>query len=137
MDRVLLLLERPQVTRPFLDVVRQRAAQGPVVFRVLVPNPAAAEWHPLHPERQRQVQEAERTLLRVLPVIQDAVDGAVRGRVSHLHDPVAATEELLLEEAVDEIIILAWTSGRHWPHLRLEGRLRHLRLPVTVVVAQA
>jgi ABC-type uncharacterized transport system YnjBCD ATPase subunit len=96
---------------------------------VLVPNPASAEWHPLHPERHDKLQEAERALMRALPAIQDAVDGAVWGRVSVRHDPMTAIEEMLCDEPFDEII-LALSSA----HLdRLARRVAHLGLPVTTV----
>jgi hypothetical protein len=96
---------------------------------VLVPNPAPVEWHPLHPERHDKVDEAERTLIRMLPQIQDAVDDAVRGRVSIRHDPMDAIEEQLHDEPFDEII-LAVTSA----HLdRLAHRIEHTGLPVTTV----
>jgi hypothetical protein len=127
--RVLVVTDRAIATPGLLAAVGERAARGPARFRVLVPNPAPAEWHPFHPERHDKVDEAERTLIRMLPQIQDAVDAGVRGRVSIRHDPMAAIEEQLHDEPFDEII-LAMSS----PHLdRLAHRIEHVGLPVTIV----
>lgn len=129
--RVMIVTDRAAASGELLDVLRERAQRGPALFRVLVPNPASAEWHPLHPGRHVKVDEAERVLMRALPAIQDAVDDAVRGRVSIRHDPMAAIEEMLHDEPFDEII-LAMSSA----HLdRLARRVAHVGLPVTTVRA--
>jgi hypothetical protein len=132
--RVLIVTDRGTATTALLNAVRERAERGPAEFRVLVPNPAPADWHALHPERRDKVDEAERMLLRALPRIQDAADGAVRGRISIRHDPIAAVEEMLHDEPFDEIMLAVAEHG--WQrrlHLDLRHRLAHLRLPVTVV----
>jgi hypothetical protein len=73
-------------------------------------------------------------LMRALPRIQDAADGAVRGRVSVRHDTVAAIEETLHDEPFDEIILaIAPHLVRRWLHLDLADRIAHLGLPVTTV----
>src|SRR3954447_6847330 len=132
--RVLVVTDRTAATPALLRAIRERVARGPAVFRVLVPNPAPAEWHPLHPSRHDKVEEAERVLLRALPQIQDAADGAVRGRVSVRHDPVDAIEETLHDEPFDEIILsIAPHRVERWLHLDLPHRLAHLGLPVTTV----
>jgi hypothetical protein len=127
--RVLVVTDRAIATPGLLQALRERAARGLARYRVLVPNPAPAEWHPLHPERHDKVDEAERTLIRMLPQIQDAVDDAVRGRVSIRHDPMAAIEEQLHDEPFDEIILAV--SSAHLD--RLAHRVGHLGLPVTTV----
>ncbi|WP_156028219.1 hypothetical protein [Candidatus Solirubrobacter pratensis] len=128
------MTDRTAATPALLRAIRERVARGPAVFRVLVPNPAPVEWHPLHPKRHDKVEEAERVLLRALPRIQDAVDGAVRGRVSVRHDAMDAIEEMLHDEPFDEIILsMAPRRGEGWPHLDLPHRLAHLGLPVTTV----
>jgi hypothetical protein len=127
--RVMVVTDRATAGPGLLDALEVRARRGAAQFRVLVPNPAPAEWHPFHPERHDKVHEAERVLMRALPAIQDAVDDAVRGRVSVRHDPMAAIEEMLHDEPFDEII-LAMSSA----HLdRLARRVAHLGLPVTTV----
>jgi hypothetical protein len=136
--RVLVVTDRTAATPALLEAVRARALRGPAQFRVLVPNPAPAEWHPLHPDRHVKVEEAERVLLQALPRIQDAVDDAVRGRVSVRHDPMAAIEEMLHDEPFDEIILSVAPPGlKRWLHLDLPHRLAHLGLPVTTVTGDA
>jgi hypothetical protein len=127
--RVLIVTDRAEAGAALLDAVRERAAAGPAEFHVLVPNPAAAEWHPLHPERRAAVAKAERDLLRMLPAIQDVADGSVRGHLSARHEPMTAIEELLHDEPFDEIVLAL--AGGH-PD-RLARRVVHIGLPVTTV----
>ncbi|HEX4692150.1 MAG TPA: universal stress protein [Solirubrobacteraceae bacterium] len=124
--RVLVVTDLDPATPALLDAVRRRSWRGPAEFRVLVPNPAPAEWHPFHPERRDKVDEAERALLRALTRIQEVVGAPVRGRVSVRHDPMDAIEEMLSEEPFDEIILSLRGHG-------LERRVGHLGLPVTAV----
>jgi hypothetical protein len=132
--RVLVVSDRTAATPALLRAVRERAARGPAEFRVLVPNPAPAEWHPFHPRRRDKVEAAERVVLRALPLIQDAADGPVRGRVSVRHDPMAAIEEMLHDEPFDEIILSVVPHGlERWLHIDLPHRVAHLGLPVTTV----
>jgi hypothetical protein len=133
-SRVLVVSDRTAATPALLDAVRERAQQGPAQFLLLVPNPAPAEWHPFHPGRRDKVDQAERVLLRALPAIQEAVGGAVRGRVSIRHDPMDAVQEMLHDEPFDEIIVsTAPHEVRRWLHVDLPRRLAHLGLRVTSV----
>jgi hypothetical protein len=132
--RVLVVTDRTAATPALLHAIRDRARRGPAEFRVLVPNPAPAEWHPFHPERRDKLEEAERVLLRALPRVQDAAAGAVRGRVSTRHDPFAAIEEMLLDEPFDEIVLSVAPHVRYrWLHPDLARRVSRLGPPVTVV----
>jgi hypothetical protein len=132
--RVLVVTDHDAATPAIVRAVRERAWKGPAEFRVLVPNPAPAEWHPFHAERRDKVEEAERVLLRALPRIQEAAGGPVRGRVSVRHDPMAAIEEMLHDEPFDEIIVSVVPHGfERWLHVDLPHRLAHLGLPVTAV----
>jgi hypothetical protein len=132
---VLVVTDSSSATPELLEAVRDRARRGPARFFVLVPNPSAAEWHPLHPRRHQQLEEAERTLLQSLPAIQDAVDDAVRGRVSLRHDLMAAVDELLHEEPFDEILVVIHPHPlERRLHVDLPHRLAHLGLPVTTVI---
>ncbi|MEA2124268.1 MAG: hypothetical protein QOI80_1050, partial [Solirubrobacteraceae bacterium] len=65
--RVLVLADQSAAHPALLDAMRARVAQGPVQFRIVVPNPAPAEWHPMHPERRDKAAEAERALAQALP----------------------------------------------------------------------
>ena len=131
-----MVTDRGAVTDGLLAAIADRARRGPAQFRVLVPNPAPAEWHPLHPRRRDKVEEAERDLIAALPAMQDAVGDAVRGRVSIRHDPMDAIEEMLQDEPFDEIILsVARHALERWLHVDLPRRLAHLGLSVTVVAS--
>jgi hypothetical protein len=135
--RVLVVTDRTAATPALLDTIRGRAARGPAEFRVLVPNPAAAEWHAAHPERRDKVVEAERVLAGVLPLIEEAAGHAVEGVVSIRHDPMDAIEETLHEEPFEEIILAVAPHGvERWLHVDLPHRVAHLGLPVTTVSGQ-
>jgi uncharacterized membrane-anchored protein len=129
---VLVVTDRTAATPELLEAIRKRVAHGPIHARVLVPNPAPAEWHPRHPERHDKVDEARRVLEAALPPIEEAVGGAVGGYVSIRHDPMDAIEETLHDEPFDELIIA--TTPHHiegWLHIDLPHRASHLGLPVT------
>jgi hypothetical protein len=129
--KVLVVTDHAAGNQALLDALGERARRGPAVFRVLVPNPAPADLHLLHPRRHDKVDEAERVLIRALPDIQDAVDAAVRGRISVRHDPMAAVEEMLHDEPFDEIIVSMPPHGlQRRLHMDLPHRLAHLGLPV-------
>ena len=136
--RVLVITDKTAATPELVAAIRSRAEQGPAQFRVVVPNPAAAELHLLHPERHEKADEAELVLLSALPAIEDAAGGRVIGSVSIRHDPMDAIEEVLASEPVDEIILSVVGHGfSRWLHQDLPHRLRHFGLPVTTVEGKA
>jgi len=134
---VLVVSDRPAATPALLDAIHGRAARGPAWFQLLVPNPAAAEWHPGHPERHERVEQAERELTRALPLFEAAAGRPVEGSVAARHDPMEAIEEALQAGSYDEIIL---SSVPHrlssWLHVDLPHRVAHLGLPVTTITAQ-
>ncbi len=135
--RILVVVEHPELTDTLLESIRVRAAQGPAQFRVVVPNPAAAELHLLHPERHEKAAEAERVLRESRTVLEAAAGGPVIGTVSVRHDPMDAVEDVLLNEPVDEIILsVATHTLARWTHQDLQHRLHHYGLPVTTVGAE-
>jgi len=135
--RVLIVTDRTAATPALLDTVRGRAARGPAEFRVLVPNPAPAEWNPTHPERHDKVAEAKRVLTGALPLVEEAAGHPVEGDVSIRHDPMDAIEETLNDEPFDEIILAMAPHGvARWLHVDLPRRVAHLGLPVTTVVEE-
>jgi hypothetical protein len=135
--RVLVVTDRTAATPALLDTIRGRVARGPAEFRVLVPNPARAEWSLAHPDRHAMVDEAERVLALALPLIEAAAGHAVQGVVSIRHDPMDAIEETLHDEPFDEIILAVAPHGvERWLHVDLPHRLAHLGLPVSAVTSE-
>jgi hypothetical protein len=135
--RVLVVTDRTAATPALLDTIRGRSARGAAEFRVLVPNPAPAEWHPLHPERHDKVTEAERELAAALPLIAEAAGHPVEGVVSIRHDPMDVIEETLFDEPFDEIILATTPHAiASWLHVDLPRRVAHLGLPVTTVTGE-
>lgn len=132
--RILVVTDAPQPSHALLNAMRLRAARGRVQFRVVVPNPARAELHLLHPERHTLASEAEAVLRQALPALEVAAGGDVIGSVTMFHDPMDAIEHTLQAEPVDEIMLAI--AQRGWAvrlHQDLTHRLRHLGLPVTIV----
>jgi hypothetical protein len=134
---VLVVAHRTAATPALLEAVRERAERGPARFHLLVPNPAPADWHPLHPERHEKRSEGENVLALALPLIDDASGGRASGSVSTRHDPMDAIEETLHDGDFDEIILSTLPrSVSRWLHIDLPRRVEHLGLPMTTVVAK-
>src|SRR4051794_9773492 len=95
---VLVVTDRIAVSPELVRALRDRAARGPIQVRLLVPNPAPAEWHPRHPERHAKADAAQRVLAQTLPQLQEAAGVPVDGSVSTRHDPLDAIEELVHDE---------------------------------------
>jgi uncharacterized membrane-anchored protein len=132
--RVLVISDRTGATPELLRAIEQRAKQGPARFRLIVPNPAQAEVHLLHPERHDKAEEAEGVLEQATPAIEKAAGGKVIGSVSIRHDPMDAVEETLHNEPFHEIIVSVAPHGvARWLHQDLPHRLRHFGLPITPV----
>jgi hypothetical protein len=132
--RVLLVTDHVEPTPAVLDALRQRAVLGPVTVRILVPNPAAAEWHPLHPERHVKAAQAMRVLRATVPRVEELCGVQADGFVALDHDPMDAIEQSLREEPFDEIVVAIAPRGfLRRCHLDLPHRLAHLHVPVAEV----
>lgn len=132
--RILVLEEQATPSSALLGAIRERAGRGPTQFRVVVPNPAAAELHLLHPERHEKAAEAERVLRDSMGELEAAAGGAVIGTVSVRHDPMDAIEDVLYNEPIDEIILSVTTHTiARWLHQDLRARLAHYGLPITTI----
>jgi hypothetical protein len=132
---VLVVAHKTAATPALLEAVRQRAAQGPAWFHLVIPKPHPAGWRPseaAHPD----VTEGEQILALAVPLIEEATHRPVDGSVSRRHDPMDAIEEALYEGDFDEIILSTLPrSVSRWLHMDLPRRVAHLGLPVTTVIA--
>jgi nucleotide-binding universal stress UspA family protein len=132
--RILVVTDHTAASPELLEAIRRRAAEGDAQFRILVPNPAKAELHLLHPERHDKAAEAEAVLHEALPAFEAAAGRPVLASVSIRHETYDAIEELMLNEPVDEVVLSVLPHGHHsWLHPDLQHRLTHLGLPVTLV----
>src|ERR1700754_239372 len=131
---VLAVTARSATSPELIAAIRDRAARDEVEVRLLVPNPAPAEWHPTHPERHAKAQEAQQVLRGTLPDLREAAGVRIDGFVSTRHDPMDAIEEQLHDEPVDELILAV--TPHHvdgWLHADLPHRAAHLGVPVTTI----
>jgi hypothetical protein len=132
--RILVVTDRAEPTPALLDAITRRADSGRVQFRLVVPNPARAELHLLHPERHDKARDAELVLREALPSLELAAEGRIIGSVSVRNDPMDAVEEILFSEPIDEIMLSVTQHGLSARlHQDLPHRLAHFRIPVTVV----
>src|SRR3954447_13224251 len=132
--RVLVVTDRIAADPELLKEIRGHAANGPLAVRLLVPNPAPAEWNARHTERRANAAAAEQVLRETLPALRDAAGTDVDGFVSTRHDPMDAIEEQLHDEPIDQLVLAM--PARHlegWLHADLPHRARHLGLPITTV----
>src|SRR3954447_26180234 len=132
--RVLVVTDRIAADPELLKEIRGHAANGPLAVRLLVPNPAPAEWNARHTERRANAAAAEQVLRETLPALREAAGADVDGFVSTRHDPMDAIEEQLHDAPTDALVLAM--PARHlegWLHADLPHRVRHLGLPVTVV----
>lgn len=134
---VLVVSDGAVATPAPLDAIRGRAARAPAGFRLLIPNPAPAEWHPTHPERHDKVTEAEQVLANALPLVEEAAGSPVGGSVSIRHDAMDAIEETLRTGQFDEIMLATHPHGvSSWLHVDLPHRIARLGLPVTTLTTE-
>ena len=135
--RILVVTTDARPSTALLAAISGRAADGDCQFRVIVPNPAPAEWHPMHPERRDQAAAAEAILADALPALTNAAGSTIVGTVSIRHDAMDAVEEALRDEPFDEIVLTEVHLGaERWLHLDLPHRLAHLGLPITIVESE-
>jgi hypothetical protein len=125
MSRVLIVAHRTAATPPLLAAVRERAAQGPCAFTLLVPRPY---W-------DADTEEAALTLELALPLLDEAAGAHVEGVIGDT-DPFVAVQGALQRTRFDEIIVSTLpTHVSHWLRMDLPARVRRLGVPVTVVTA--
>ena len=132
--RILVVANRTAATSGLLAAVRERAAKGPASFTLLVPNTAHGLHKLVDPEDQGQ-SEADQTLERALPLLEEAAGGHVEGMVGD-PEPLAAIQDAINIHGFDEIIISTLPSRvSKWLKLDLPSKAAGLGLPVTTVTA--
>jgi hypothetical protein len=132
--RVLVVAHRTAATPALLDAVRERAAQGPTAFTLLVPNTAHGLHRVVDPEDQ-EAGEAQTVLDLALPLLKDAAGGPVEGIIGD-PEPLNAIQDAVNLHGFDEIIISTLPKRvSRWLHLDLPSKANGLGLPVTTITA--
>jgi hypothetical protein len=130
--RVLVVAHRTAATEPLLEAVRERAARGPCVFTLLVPNAAHGLHKVVDPEDQG-AGEARTVLDHALPLLEQAAGAPVEGIVGD-PDPVAAVHDAINLHGFDEVIVSTLpTRLSRWLKLDLPSKVSGMGLPVTTV----
>jgi hypothetical protein len=133
--RVLVVAHRTAATPALIEAVRARAARGPCLFTLLVPNTAHGLHRVMDPEDQT-AGEAQTVLDLALPLLEEAAGAPVEGLIGD-PEPLSAIQDAVNVHGFDEIIIstLPKTVSR-WLHLDLPSKASGLGLPVTTVTAK-
>ncbi|HEY0517423.1 MAG TPA: hypothetical protein VGD00_09905 [Solirubrobacteraceae bacterium] len=130
--RILIVAHKTAATQPLLDAVAQRAASGPAVFTLLVPN-AAHGLHKLVDPEDLDATEAQAVLDQALPLLSDAAGADVDGFVGST-DPTVAIHDALNLRGFDEVIISTLpTKVSRWLKLDLPSKVSGMGVPVTTV----
>lgn len=132
--RVLLVANRTAAADVLCDAVRERAARGPAVFHLVVPN----HPHGLHKvvdPQEGDAGESERTLRQALGPLSEAAGAPVTGHVGDA-EPLMAIADAVNAERYDEILISTLPRRlSRWLHLDLVSKAHGFGLPVTHVEA--
>jgi len=130
--RVLIVANRTAATPALQQAVAARAAQGPVVFTLLVPNAAHGLHRVVDPE-DSGYEEAAAQLEAALGPLSEAAGSKVTGHVGSA-DPTAAIADVIYDRRVHEIILSTLPRRlSRWMHLDLPSKIRGMGLPVTHV----
>jgi hypothetical protein len=117
-----------------MEAVRERAAQGPCTFTLLVPNPAHGLHRVMDPEDVGE-DEAVQTVELATPLLEQAA-GASVDNIIGVAEPLAAIQDAINLRGFDEIIISTLPKRvSRWLRLDLPHKAAGLGLPVTVVTA--
>lgn len=123
---VLVIANRTAATPALLGAVRERAAEGPCRFTLLVPR---AYWDP-------DTEESAVTLELAIPLLEKVAEGHVEGLIGD-QDPVRAVAAALEQDHYDDLILSTLPSHvSHWLHMDLPTRLKRFGLPLTVITAK-
>lgn len=134
--RVLVVANKTAATPALLEAVRERAARGPAVFTLLVPNAAHGLHKLVDPEDQGR-SEAEAVIELAVPLLEEAAGGPVDSMIG-VPEPLAAIQDAVNVHGFDELIISTLPQRvSKWLHLDLPAKAAGLGLPVTTVVASS
>ena len=133
--RILVVAHKTAATPALIAAVRERAATGPAMFTLLVPN-ATHGLHKVIDAEDVDTTESDHVLELALPLLEEAAGSHVEGIVGDAN-PLDAIQDAVNLNGYDEIIIstLPKTVSR-WLKLDLPSKLTGLGLPVTTVTAQ-
>ena len=130
--RVLIVAHRTAANPALQEAVRERAARGPCVFTLLVPNPTRGLERVLDPE-DAAMAEGQAVLDAALPLLSDAAGAEVEGVIG-VADPLAAVQDAINIRGVDEVIVSTLPHRvSKWVRLDLPSKIGGLGLPVTTV----
>ena len=133
--RVLVVANQTAATPALIEAVRERAQEGPAAFTLLVPNPAHGLHRVVDPEDQDR-SEADETLAKALPLLEEAAGAPVEGLIG-VAEPLAAIQDAINLHGFDEIIISMLPKRvSKWLRLDLPHKAAGLGLPVTLVTAK-
>jgi hypothetical protein len=121
--RILIVANRTAATPLLVEAVRQRAAEGPCTFALLIPDEprkGGADW----------------TLETAAPLLERAAGGRVEGIVGQ-QDPFEAVSSALQEPGFDEVIVSTLPKRvSEWLRRDLPHRIEKLGVPVTTITQQ-
>ncbi len=129
---VLVVTNKVAATPALVAAVRERAAQGPAEFFMLVPNPR----HPAFDRVSADVHEGTEMLAEALPTLEHAAGGQIDGRVAsspNAYDDIVA--ELASGEYSEIILETPPSHVSHWLHVDLPQRIALLGYPLLTVAA--
>ncbi len=133
--RILVVAHKTAATQPLLDAVRARAALGPCVFTLLVPNATHGLHKVVDPEDQGAA-EARAVLERALPRLSEAAGAPVEGILGDA-DPMAAVQDAVNLQGFDEVIVSTLSPRvSRWLKLDLPSKVAGLGLPVATVTPE-
>jgi hypothetical protein len=130
--RVLVVAHKTAATPALLSALAARAARGPCLFTLLVPNTSSGLHKVVDPEDQGSAA-AQRVINEALPAIREATGMPVDGLIGD-PDPSAAVQDAINVHGFDEVIVSTLSPRlSKWLKLDLPSKISGLGLPVTTV----
>jgi hypothetical protein len=118
--RILVVANRTAATPLLIDTVRNKAAERPCTFTLLIPNEprkGGADW----------------TLETALPLLERAAGAPVEGMVGE-EDPFEAVSAALRDRGFDEVIVSTLPKRvSEWLRRDLPHRIERLGVPVRTI----